>query len=181
MNLNTAKNHLIGMTAMALVLTACGNSNTDETAEDTTQAEAKTTLVKEGQEPTAEQAALLDYLAVKDALVETDGSKAQKAADKLVTKLKKIDNAYAENAAENAHNIATTDAVEKQREFFNDLSQNIYAMLKTEKPVDATLYKQYCPMAFNNEGAFWVSAEKDILNPYFGDKMLKCGVVKEEL
>jgi hypothetical protein len=36
-------------------------------------------------------------------------------------------------------------------------------------------------MAFNNEGAYWLSAEKEVNNPYFGDKMLHCGSVKEEL
>jgi len=42
------------------------------------------------------------------------------------------------------------------------------------------LYRQYCPMAFQNKGAYWLSSEKKIMNPYFGDKMLHCGVVKEE-
>jgi len=33
-------------------------------------------------------------------------------------------------------------------------------------------------MAFGNEGADWLSKEEAIQNPYFGDKMMKCGVVK---
>jgi hypothetical protein len=36
-------------------------------------------------------------------------------------------------------------------------------------------------MAKNNEGAFWLSASDQIRNPYFGDKMLKCGSVEEEI
>jgi hypothetical protein len=36
-------------------------------------------------------------------------------------------------------------------------------------------------MAFNNKGAYWISSSKDILNPYFGDKMLKCGRVDSEV
>ncbi|MBA4058359.1 MAG: hypothetical protein C0490_26815, partial [Marivirga sp.] len=43
------------------------------------------------------------------------------------------------------------------------------------------LYLEYCPMANNNEGAYWLSNEKEIKNPYFGDKMLKCGSVKETI
>ena len=31
-------------------------------------------------------------------------------------------------------------------------------------------------MAFNNEGAYWLSDAEQIRNPYFGDKMLTCGV-----
>ena len=44
-----------------------------------------------------------------------------------------------------------------------------------------TVYKQYCPMAFNNTGAYWFSNSKEIFNPYFGEKMLKCGRVEAEI
>jgi Cu(I)/Ag(I) efflux system membrane fusion protein len=36
-------------------------------------------------------------------------------------------------------------------------------------------------MANNNKGAIWLSAEKNIFNPYFGDSMLRCGSIIEEL
>jgi hypothetical protein len=36
-------------------------------------------------------------------------------------------------------------------------------------------------MAFNNEGAFRLSDNKTIRNPYSGDKMLTCGEVRETL
>ncbi|NJN26228.1 MAG: DUF3347 domain-containing protein [Cyclobacteriaceae bacterium] len=36
-------------------------------------------------------------------------------------------------------------------------------------------------MAFNDEGAFWLSKEEEIYNPYFGDKMLKCGRMEEKI
>jgi hypothetical protein len=51
------------------------------------------------------------------------------------------------------------------------------ALLGTEK----TLYKDFCPMANNNKGAYWLSEVKDIKNPYFGSKMLKCGNVREQI
>ena len=44
-----------------------------------------------------------------------------------------------------------------------------------------TYFVQYCPMAMDNEGADWLSTEEQIRNPYFGDKMMKCGSVKREL
>jgi hypothetical protein len=34
-------------------------------------------------------------------------------------------------------------------------------------------------MAFNNKGDFWLSDNEEVLNPYFGDKMLRCGEVVE--
>jgi hypothetical protein len=36
-------------------------------------------------------------------------------------------------------------------------------------------------MAMNNEGAYWLSTSEKIRNPYFGDQMLTCGSVKDEL
>ena len=32
-------------------------------------------------------------------------------------------------------------------------------------------------MANNNKGAFWISADTEIRNPYYGDAMLTCGSV----
>jgi len=36
-------------------------------------------------------------------------------------------------------------------------------------------------MAFDKKGAYWISENREIQNPYFGDKMPKCGEIKEEL
>ena len=36
-------------------------------------------------------------------------------------------------------------------------------------------------MAFNDAGAYWLSAASDIKNPYFGKKMLTCGEVKDSI
>ena len=35
-------------------------------------------------------------------------------------------------------------------------------------------------MAFNDAGAAWLQAGRDIRNPYFGASMLGCGDVREE-
>jgi Cu(I)/Ag(I) efflux system membrane fusion protein len=44
-----------------------------------------------------------------------------------------------------------------------------------------TVYYQFCPMANNNKGAYWLSESKVIRNPYFGEKMINCGETKEIL
>ena len=36
-------------------------------------------------------------------------------------------------------------------------------------------------MVNNDEGAFWLSTEEEILNPYYGASMLRCGEVVEEI
>jgi Cu(I)/Ag(I) efflux system membrane fusion protein len=48
-------------------------------------------------------------------------------------------------------------------------------------PDTRQLYRIHCPMAFNNKGADWLQADKDIRNPYFGASMLSCGEVTEEI
>ena len=36
-------------------------------------------------------------------------------------------------------------------------------------------------MAFDGEGDSWLQLDKDILNPYFGASMLRCGTIRSEL
>lgn len=70
--------------------------------------------------------------------------------------------------------------IDAQREQFGFLSNALIDVL-TAFGVEGDYYVQHCPMAFDNEGADWVSDEEGIRNPYFGEVMLKCGYVKETL
>ncbi|MFT6782718.1 MAG: Cu(I)/Ag(I) efflux system membrane fusion protein, partial [Saprospiraceae bacterium] len=67
------------------------------------------------------------------------------------------------------------------RNQFDFLSQAMINSVKAFGTDEKTYYVQYCPMAKDNQGADWISTEKLIRNPYFGDKMMKCGSVKLEL
>ena len=67
-----------------------------------------------------------------------------------------------------------------RREAFYSLSQQMAMTLQTF-PLDQIVYQAYCPMAFNNAGATWLQAEKEITNPYFGDMMLRCGEIRDSL
>jgi Cu(I)/Ag(I) efflux system membrane fusion protein len=75
--------------------------------------------------------------------------------------------------------IDQTSDVEEQRKHFETLSDNLIEAVEYFGVVEDTIYRQYCPMAFRDQGAYWLSGEKEIRNPYFGDKMLTCGEVKE--
>lgn len=74
--------------------------------------------------------------------------------------------------------IAASNDVEQQRQQFEFVSQALIQAIKVYGIGDQTLYVQHCPMAFDDRGADWISDVEAIRNPYFGDKMLKCGVVK---
>jgi len=69
--------------------------------------------------------------------------------------------------------------IEKQRAAFSDFNSGFYQAIKSFGLEGQKVYYEFCPMAFNNKGAFWLSNEEQISNPYFGDVMLRCGKVKE--
>ena len=83
------------------------------------------------------------------------------------------------NIEEDAKHIVSNVEIGHQRGHFNRLSNEMFAALKAFKASKATIYQQFCPMAFDDKGAFWLSDKKEIKNPYFGDKMLKCGKVTD--
>jgi len=60
------------------------------------------------------------------------------------------------------------------------LSKDVYDLVKSFGG-GQTLYVANCPMYNKNKGANWLTASKEIKNPYMGTAMLKCGTIKEEL
>jgi Cu(I)/Ag(I) efflux system membrane fusion protein len=80
-----------------------------------------------------------------------------------------------------ALSLGETKGLEAQRAIFETISDNLYELIKTIKPVGIATYHQYCPMAFEDKGAYWLSDTSHIQNPYFGKKMLICGEVTDSL
>lgn len=137
---------------------------------------------------------LLDpYLAIKDAFVKTNAADAAKAANTFKRSLQQVDMKLVKDDAhiswmqilvplqKAAQTIAQSTDVEVQRASFSTLSDNYYAAIQQFGVSGLGAYYQFCPMAFDDKGAHWISKEKQISNPYFGDKMLRCGFIKEEL
>ncbi|MBL4625063.1 MAG: efflux RND transporter periplasmic adaptor subunit, partial [Flavobacteriales bacterium] len=135
------------------------------------------------------------YLPLKDKLVNDDNN-IQSDVKRIQKALKKVDMSL---VMEDAHNVwmKIVTAMEKdlkrlfksvnideQRSIFLTLSASLSdaaQKLGIEMESDQTLYLEYCPMANDNNGGYWLSAEKQIKNPYFGASMLKCGEVKQEI
>ena len=61
------------------------------------------------------------------------------------------------------------------------ISEAMYALAKAYDPTETDLYYQFCPMAKDGAGATWLSGTKEIINPYMGQRMLKCGSTRETL
>ena len=130
------------------------------------------------------------YILLKDALVATDKSLASTTAQQIVETLSKVDMTLVKDEAHlywmeqlnalEVHSKKITELadIEEQRKQFDYISQALINSIQVFGVPDDTLYVQHCPMANNNEGADWISTEEKIQNPYYGDKMLTCGVVK---
>jgi hypothetical protein len=119
------------------------------------------------------------YLKVKDALVASNADDAKKAAGELQKALKDLKGSADALAA--ATKLAGANGLDEQRQLFSTVSNEMATLVKGGQLSAGALYLEYCPMANGNEGAYWLSNEKQIKNPYFGDKMLKCGSVKETI
>lgn len=142
---------------------------------------------------------IFNYYNLKDALVATDAAKAAEAARHLHqvadslrnTEMAKTDSAgtneslrpYLDTIVTQTEAIAATNdpTCEKQRIAFEYVSNSMYALLKKAEMKNAGVYRQFCPMAFNDKGAYWISSVPEIKNPYFGKKMLECGEVTDSL
>lgn len=133
------------------------------------------------------------YLRVKDDLVKTNAKASSTHAVELAKQLEKMQNLKLPAEAvtfwktqqdalrQHVARIKASTDVEAQRVQFDFVSQLLINTFKVFGSGKAALYVQHCPMAFNNRGADWLSKEEKILNPYFGDEMLNCGFVKENV
>ncbi len=116
------------------------------------------------------------YLSVKAALVNTASNDVQKEAKKLDDMLEK-EGVFNELKA-TAKLIALTKDIKKQRDFFVTLTAETEKIIATADITSGEVYKQFCPMAFEGKGGYWLSDSKEVRNPYYGSQMLKCGSVK---
>ena len=119
------------------------------------------------------------YLDVKSALVNTNATNAQENAVLLSKSLDGISD-VSDTTRKAVKTIISESDVAKQRAAFEIVSQDLEVLL-SKNVASGTIYKQYCPMAFNGKGAYWLSDSKEVRNPYYGDKMLTCGVVDSEI
>lgn len=132
------------------------------------------------------------YIHLKNALVSSDPEETKAGAKGMLGEVNKMDTSKfsTEQRAiwdaeigiikENATHISETSEISHQREYLGPLSETMLILVKTFGGWK-TLYYEFCPMANDNKGGYWLSETEEIKNPYFGDDMLNCGEVKEVL
>lgn len=140
---------------------------------------------------------LTAYYSVKDALVASDTVKANKAAADLIIAadslkvdeirgdstgtLKGLANDYAGTLSGSGKGLRGEKTIDAKRKEFEMITDAMWNLSRSVKFGGRKIYYHYCPMAFDNKGAYWMSNEREIRNPYFGDKMLDCGSVEDSL
>jgi Cu(I)/Ag(I) efflux system membrane fusion protein len=130
---------------------------------------------------------LSNYFELKDALVGTDFELTQAKLLKLKEGMTEILQTPAmvseswELLNTSLQPMVSAKDIEGVRKYFKPFSEGMVDLARDLNGYKNTIYVQFCPMADNNKGAFWLSLQEEIRNPYFGDKMLICGVVKEQL
>ncbi|SDA74900.1 membrane fusion protein, Cu(I)/Ag(I) efflux system [Algoriphagus alkaliphilus] len=131
------------------------------------------------------------YFLVKNNLVKDNLSESQKSLSTLDQNLGKVNMNLVKGEAHDLWmgmlsglkdaktKMANTKDLEEARKHFSMLSFHMLEVTETFGLNKAVVYKDFCPMAFGDQGAYWLSEQKEITNPYFGASMLNCGEVKQ--
>lgn len=132
------------------------------------------------------------YLQIHEALVDSDERAAREAMrtlDDAVADLQASDapegvrDAWQQDQREirsHLDHLDHLDGLAYVRSEFNTISQ-VLAYSIEQFGVEGPVYRQFCPMAFDGDGAYWLSREEEITNPYLPEDMLRCGDVIEQL
>ncbi len=175
---------MVPVTAVIL-LTACGDDTATkgEMGEHDGHDDMKTEQAPASSSPVLKDeklnAVYQHYVHLTTALTNSDMGKAKVAANAIEAGAKEVSGAEA--IAASASKITATADLELQRKYYEDMSNAMISLLKKDGLSNGEVYVQYCPMAFNDKGASWISSSKEIRNPYFGEKMMNCGEVKETI
>ncbi len=173
----TTQSVFILAVTLGLVAACSGGTQQQEISETSEPATARVEKAVAAEQKTVGDV-VRGYLSLKDALF---ASNAENAQDQAIDLLGMVDATKMPDVQQRVKEMAAATDLAVQRTYFDSLSVALYEQIKGQSNIDQMLYKQYCPMAFDNRGAFWLSANREIENPYFGDEMPKCGRVEEEI
>jgi len=179
---------------VTLLLTACG-SNHEKAKQPPPPQEP---LTKSANSEAFNQSfgeLLTDYYNLKDNFIaEKDSGIAQSARSLLVAadglklaELKGDSNiiatarTYSLGISSEIKGLLGERDLEEKRKSFQMISDQLYDLIRTVQYDRAIVYHDYCPMAFNDQGANWLSNSADIRNPYIPRKMITCGEVKDSI
>ncbi len=127
------------------------------------------------------------YFELKDALVTADYKLAQQKtvslhqALEVTLKNESLSEASLKVMQGGMETLMSATDIASLRKGFKPFSRDLIRIIRDAKNLSKTVYVQFCPMADEGKGASWLSLNEKVENPYFGETMLHCGVVKEEI
>lgn len=193
---------------MAIFLSACSGKKQDHDHHD--QANEKDTLAEMPSSNSATTQVVVfenvdpsvssqingfynDYAKMSDALIEDNADGAKTIAKKLSDDVTKFDmskltgaqmdfyHTHSAKLSATLKNINESIDIEEIRTNLSTISESMYALVKAYHANTSELYYNFCPMAKNHEGAYWLTGNKEIRNPYMGQRMLRCGSTTETI
>jgi Cu(I)/Ag(I) efflux system membrane fusion protein len=159
--------------------------NTNSNMEKMPVSSKKTTLSEDAKKSL--QPLFDNYFKLKDALASDDFEDAKASGVAMNNSLGKIDmNLFKGDAHSlwmqqstalkpSLQHIEHLGDIKAIRGKFISISNLMIAIAESFAPLSTAIYIQNCPMADSNKGADWLSLDKEIQNPYFGESMLSCG------
>jgi Cu(I)/Ag(I) efflux system membrane fusion protein len=128
------------------------------------------------------------YRPLQAALAADDAQAAREAASRMRREIESggppdegvpLWNDLAQGLATALARIEKSEDIQGEREAFLAVSNALRtAVLRFGHRGGGPIHVVHCPMAFDNRGADWLQADREIANPYFGDAMLRCGEVR---
>ena len=170
-------------------------SPASEKSEGFTQSETLTTTPKEVDPAFVKQLTAFyeAYLKMNEAFIATDAAKVSAEAKNASSALAAVQMELLKGDTHMAwmdqlnimkpslQKISNSTDIDEQRLEYATFNQAFYKSLKMFGLDNETAYYQFCPMANNDQGAFWLSETKEIRNPYFGEMMLSCGETQDTI
>jgi Cu(I)/Ag(I) efflux system membrane fusion protein len=132
------------------------------------------------------------YFAAAEALAADSATAARRALDALAREADSVDappgKLYAawRSAAgtiDSVHGaLGAVDSIDALRGAFHEVSNQMIMLDKHYgQSAGQPHYLAYCPMAFENAGAYWLQTDRVINNPYFGARMRRCGEIRDTI
>jgi hypothetical protein len=140
---------------------------------------------------------LQSYFSLKNAFTIADTSKVNSAAVQLLQNtdglnineiqgdtsgmIRETAKSFATNISGSAKTLAGENNIEDKLREFNMITDALWSLTRTVKFDGQKIYYQFCPMALDNMGGYWLSDKIDSGNPYMRDQSKTCSEVNDSL
>ncbi|MEZ4448603.1 MAG: hypothetical protein R3B09_03915 [Nannocystaceae bacterium] len=162
--------------ALTAIGPACGSPTKGSEGAEKAPEKAGADKPADADKPSAAAAPFIaPYLTIQETLADDSVDKLAELAASVVTGAESTaDKPGVSEVLAGAGRVPAQD-IETARVGFEKMSMGVISFLKANPDQQGGLEVVFCPMAFNNKGAYWVQKKGEVTNPYHGKMMLRCG------